>query len=66
MGSSSKAGTKGIPASPREGAPVDMVAILKYCLTSYANLHKAGYYSFNSLNFKKQEVTFEKWASRIQ
>lgn len=54
MGSSSKAGTKGIPASPRAGAPVDMVAILKYCLTSYANLYKAGYYSFNSLNFKKQ------------
>ena len=58
MGSSSKAGTKGIPGSSRAGAPVDMVAILKHCLSSYVELNKNGYYSYNSVNFKKQEVTF--------
>lgn len=35
MGSSTKAGTKGLPATPRAGAPVDMVGILKHCVTAY-------------------------------
>lgn len=53
MGSSSKAGTKGVPATPRAGAPVDMVGILKHCLSAYADLHKKGKYSYHTVEFKK-------------
>lgn len=32
QGSSEKAGTVGIPATPRDGAPIEMTCILKNCL----------------------------------
>lgn len=32
MGSSAKAGNKGIPASSRDGAPIELTALLKVCL----------------------------------
>lgn len=32
MGSSFHAGTKGVPSTPRAGAPVELVGLLYYCL----------------------------------
>jgi glycogen debranching enzyme len=32
MGGSSKAGNKGIPATPRNGAPIELTSLLKFCL----------------------------------
>lgn len=43
MGSSSKAGNKGIPATSRNGAPIEMTAILKNCLDFIISLQKEGY-----------------------
>lgn len=54
MGSSSRSGTKGLPATPRAGAPVEMVGILKHCLSAYIKLHKEGKYSYNSVQFMKK------------
>ena len=33
MGSSSISGNKGIPATSRNGAPIELTALLKLCLT---------------------------------
>lgn len=39
MGSSEYAGNKGIPATSRDGAPIELTALLKVCLDFVANLH---------------------------
>ena len=35
MGSSAHAGTKGVPATPRAGSPVELVGLLYYALTRF-------------------------------
>ena len=39
MGSSEEAGNKGIPATSRDGAPIEMTALLKVCLDSLYKLN---------------------------
>jgi len=39
MGSSKHAGTKGIPATPRAGSPVELVGLLHHCLVAFQALH---------------------------
>lgn len=46
MGSSTHAATKGIPATPRAGAPIELVGLLYVCLKKFNELHKSGHYSF--------------------
>jgi len=40
MGSSTKAGTKGYPATPRAGSPVELSALLKLCLSAFDLFNK--------------------------
>jgi glycogen debranching enzyme len=65
MGSSFKVVTKGIPATPRAGAPVELVGLLKHCLTAYDKLYKEEKYSYNEIIFKHQTVKYSTWAERI-
>lgn len=46
MGSSNKASTKGVPATPRAGSPVELVGLLYNCLTVFQKLNEEGHYSF--------------------
>ncbi len=46
MGSSSKAGNKGKPASSRDGAPIEMTCILKKCIDIVINWHKDEIYPY--------------------
>ena len=39
MGSSVKSGTYGQPATPRDGAPIEMTCLLKKCLELLINLN---------------------------
>lgn len=49
-GESEKAGTKGIPGSPRDGAPVEIQGMLKATLRWLADLSSRGQFPFNGVN----------------
>lgn len=68
MGESAKAGNKGLPATPRDGAPVEITALLKSTLRWLASLSKAGKFPFKGvdaesrfLNPSSSFCAFEVW-----
>lgn len=66
MGSAVKAGTKGIPATPRAGSPVQLVGLLYKCLTVFQQYNAQGHYSFSGVDFKGKSVEFGTWAKKIK
>lgn len=63
MGSSTKAGNKGIPATCRDGAPIEMTAILKLCIDFVNNCADFPYKEVETSSGKK--MTFRQWGSLI-
>ena len=64
MGSSTTAGNKGIPATPRCGAPIELTALLKNCLDFVKNEPN---YTCKSVRTKSDKVlSFEDWSNLIQ
>lgn len=49
MGSSELAGTKGKPATPRDGSAVEIVGLCKAALGFLGRMHREGRFSFNSV-----------------
>jgi glycogen debranching enzyme len=49
MGESVKAGTKGVPGTPRDGAPVEITGLLKSTLRWLDGLSKAGKFQFKGV-----------------
>ncbi|WWD07354.1 glycogen debranching enzyme [Kwoniella europaea PYCC6329] len=70
MGSSDKAGNKGLPATPRDGAPVEITGLLKSTLTWVDGLAKAGKWHSKgvqaTIKGEKRLVTYKQWADLIQ
>ncbi|KAG6836985.1 hypothetical protein H0H93_016689 [Arthromyces matolae] len=70
MGESTKAGTKGIPGSPRDGAPVEIVGLVKSALTWVAGLSAKGKFPFKGvkaiIDGQTKLVTYKEWADLIQ
>jgi hypothetical protein len=58
MGESAKAGNKGLPATPRDGAPVEITALLKSTLRWLASLSKAGKFPFKGVDAQSTFITF--------
>ena len=65
MGSSTHAGTKGVPATSRAGTPVELVGLLYSCLRSFESLFNLGKYSFGSVQFQGMSIELGKWAEKI-
>ncbi|KAG5721186.1 Glycogen debranching enzyme [Termitomyces sp. T112] len=70
MGESQKAGTKGVPGTPRDGAPVEITGLLKSTLTWLDGLSATGKFPFKGVNAtiagQKKFVTYKEWASLIK
>ena len=67
MGESDKAGSKGVPGTPRDGAAVEITGLAYSTLSWVAKLHKAGKFQSDGVETGSgKKITYEEWASRIQ
>ncbi|KAL6304577.1 glycoside hydrolase family 13 protein [Sparassis latifolia] len=70
MGESVKAGTKGVPGTPRDGAPVEITGLLKSTLRWLNQLSSAGIFPFKGveaeIDGKRRLVTYKEWDDLLQ
>ncbi|KAI9715764.1 MAG: hypothetical protein M1812_005763 [Candelaria pacifica] len=66
MGESQKAGSKGVPGTPRDGAAVEITGLLYSTLIWVTDLSRKGHYKYGGVLVDQQKITFEDWASRIK
>ncbi|KAG0714453.1 Glycogen debranching enzyme [Chionoecetes opilio] len=62
MGSSEQAGTKGKPATPRDGSAVEIVGLCKAALAFLGRMHTEGKYTFNSVERCDETGKVTKWS----
>lgn len=65
MGSSQKSGNKGKPATPRNGAPIEMTSILKKCLSFVVKLADHHHYKHKSVSLNNKKWHFKNWLELI-
>lgn len=70
MGSSAKAGNKGLPATPRDGAPIEITGLLKSTLTWLDKLSSQGKFPFKGVktivNGQEEFITYKQWSDLLQ
>ncbi len=67
MGESERAGTKGVPGTPRDGAAVEITGLLYSALHWVATLNENGSYTQTSVRKADgSEITFQAWADLIK
>ncbi|EGS18986.1 glycogen debranching enzyme-like protein [Thermochaetoides thermophila DSM 1495] len=67
MGESERAGNKGIPGTPRDGAAVEITGLLYSALKWVSSLHAAGKYPYDGVRkVDGSHITFAAWADLIK
>lgn len=67
MGESEKAGSKGVPGTPRDGAAIEITGLAFSTLSWVAHLHSEGKYKLRGVKTAGgQSILFAEWASKIQ
>ncbi|KAJ9663450.1 bifunctional 4-alpha-glucanotransferase/amylo-alpha-1,6-glucosidase [Coniosporium apollinis] len=67
MGESEKAGSKGVPGTPRDGAAVEITGMLYSTLTWVDQLRKDGQYAYDGVSTADGKViSFGDWAAKIK
>ncbi len=66
MGESDRAGSKGVPGTPRDGAAIEITGLLYSTLVWLVDLHKTGEYSSSGVKTSKgSNITWQDWSSLI-
>jgi glycogen debranching enzyme len=65
MGSSEQTGNKGVPATPRDGAPIELTAMLYSSLRFMEELYELGIIDRKAVNVHSGELSFKEWADKI-
>ncbi|KAL4999294.1 hypothetical protein BDV10DRAFT_165128 [Aspergillus recurvatus] len=67
MGESEKAGNKGVPGTPRDGAAIEITGLLYSALKWITSLSKQGIYPYDKVDIGNgKSITFEDWAAKIK
>ena len=67
MGESEKAGSKGVPGTPRDGAAIEITGLAFSTLSWVAQMHSEGKYKLSGVvTAGGQRISFADWASKIQ
>lgn len=67
MGSSTKAGNKGVPATPRDGAPIEMTALLYFALDFVIKAHEKKLFPYDSVPLNNnRRLGYKDWAEKIK
>lgn len=68
MGESSKAGNRGVPATPRDGAPIEITGLLKSCVRWLSHLHQSSspHFPFEGVALFDSMLSYADWDSLIQ
>ncbi|QPH18046.1 hypothetical protein C2857_003007 [Epichloe festucae Fl1] len=67
MGESERAGSKGVPGTPRDGAAVEITGLLYSTLAWLSTLNQQGKFAYSSVKTPEgTPVKFQDWAARIK
>jgi glycogen debranching enzyme len=67
MGSRAKAGNAGIPATPRDGAAIEIIGLLESTLRWLKDSNEAGAYEFTGIDIKAtgKHITWSQWSALL-
>jgi glycogen debranching enzyme len=69
MGESARAGSKGVPGTPRDGAAIEITGLTYSTLAWVAQLHAQGKYKYAGVSTSDPNlkvITFDDWADKIK
>lgn len=66
MGESDKAGSKGVPGTPRDGAAIEITGLSYSALRWVAGLYKEGKFGAEGVKADGKMITFTEWADKIK
>lgn len=66
MGESEKAGNKGYPGTPRDGAAIEITGMLYSTLKWVKELHEEGKYKYDGVDIEGGRISFGDWAAKIK
>lgn len=66
MGESEKAGNKGVPGTPRDGASIEITGLVYSALSWLASLHPDGSVQLSDTGSSSGSISYADWAGRIR
>ena len=65
MGSSTKAGNDGTPATPRDGSAVELVGLCKSVISWLQQSYTSGQYPYDGVHLGNEQWTWQQWAKKL-